>query len=41
VWRQELNEQMGYRELLKVFEELAQQDDPFSPYPIVRIWPKR
>ena len=32
---------MGYGEILKVFEDLAQQDDPFSPYPITRVWPKR
>jgi hypothetical protein len=32
---------MVYGELLQVFEELARQDDPFSPYPIIRIWPKR
>jgi hypothetical protein len=30
---------MSYRELLEAFEELALQDDPFNPYPIVRIWP--
>jgi len=41
VWRQELNELMGYGQLLKAFEELAQQDNPFSLYPIIRIWPKR
>jgi hypothetical protein len=41
IWRQALNEQMGYGELLQVFEELARQDDPFSSYPIIRIWPKR
>jgi hypothetical protein len=32
---------MGYGELLRVFENLAQQDDPFSAYPIIRVWPKR
>jgi hypothetical protein len=28
-------------EIVEVFEELAARDDPFSPYPIVRIKPKR
>ncbi len=41
VWRQALNEEMGYRQLLKAFEDLAQQDSPFLPYPIIRVWPKR
>jgi hypothetical protein len=41
VWRQELYLKMTTKELLEAFEELAQQDAPFTPYPIVRIWPKR
>jgi hypothetical protein len=41
VWRQELYLKMTTKELLEAFEELAQQDAPFAPYPIVRIWPKR
>ena len=41
IWRQGLNEQMGYGALLNAFEDLAQQDDPFAEYPIIRIWPKR
>jgi len=32
---------MSYRELVEVFESLARQDDPFSTYPILRIWPSR
>jgi DNA-binding transcriptional MerR regulator len=27
--------------LLEVFEDLARQDSPFSPYPIIRVWPRR
>ena len=41
VWRQELYRTTTTRQLLEAFEELAQQDAPFTPYPIVRIWPKR
>jgi hypothetical protein len=41
VWRQAVYEQMTYGELLEAFEELARQPDPFSPYPVVRIWPRR
>jgi hypothetical protein len=41
IWRQELNEQMGYGALLKAFDDLALQDNPFGAYPIIRIWPKR
>jgi hypothetical protein len=32
---------MGYGALLKAFEDLARQEDPFAEYPIIRIWPKR
>lgn len=31
---------MTYGLLVGVFEELACRDNPFSEYPIVRIWPK-
>jgi hypothetical protein len=41
VWRQALYRQMTTKEILDVLEELARQDAPFAPYPIVRIWPKR
>lgn len=41
IWRQALNEQMGYGELLRAFEQIAREDDPFSTYPIIRIWPRR
>jgi hypothetical protein len=41
VWRQTVYDQMSYGELVEAFEELARQDDPFAPYPIVRIWPTR
>jgi len=34
-------DQMSYRHLAEVFEELASGDDPFVDYPIVRIWPRR
>ena len=41
VWRQAVYDEMSFRELVAAFEQLARQDTPFSPYPIVRIWPKR
>jgi hypothetical protein len=41
VWRQSVYDQMSYRELVEVFESLARQEDPFSTYPILRIWPSR
>jgi hypothetical protein len=41
VWRQTVYDQMSYRQLAEVFEELAAKDDPFADYPIVRIWPRR
>ncbi len=41
VWRQAVYDQMSYGQLVDAFEELAQQADPFAPYPIIRIWPKR
>ena len=40
-WSQEDYAQMTYGEIVDAFEKLAQQDDPFSPYPIVRIKPRR
>ena len=39
-WRQEAYSQMTNGEILEAFEELAAHDNPFSPYPIVRIKPK-
>jgi hypothetical protein len=41
VWRQAVYDQMSYGQLVDAFEELAQQDDPFAAYPVIRIWPKR
>ena len=38
---QTVYDQMSYRQLVEVFEELASGDDPFVDYPIVRIWPRR
>jgi hypothetical protein len=32
---------MGYGALLKAFDDLALQDNPFGAYPIIWIWPKR
>lgn len=32
---------MTYGEILERFEELAQQENPFGGYPILRIKPKR
>lgn len=39
ILRQALNEQIGYGELVRAFEDLARQEAPFTPYPI--FWPKR
>jgi len=41
VWRQAVYDQMSYGQLVEAFEELAQLDNPFALYPIIRIWPKR
>jgi hypothetical protein len=41
VWRQAVYDQMSYAQHVDVFEELAQRDDPFARYPIIRIWPRR
>ncbi len=41
VWRQRAYSEMTNREIVEAFEELAARDSPFSPYPIVRIKPKR
>jgi hypothetical protein len=41
VWRQAVYGQMSYGELIDAFEDLARQDAPFAPYPIVRIWRRR
>jgi hypothetical protein len=32
---------MTNAELVEVFERLAAQDNPFSPYPLIRVKPKR
>jgi hypothetical protein len=40
-WRQKDYSRMTYGEIVEVFEELATREDPFSPYPIVHIKPKR
>ena len=40
VWRQTVYDQMSYRQLVEAFEELGTREDPFSEYPIVRIWPR-
>ena len=40
-WRQKDYSKMTYGEIVEVFEELGLQENPFSPYHIVRINPKR
>jgi hypothetical protein len=39
-WRQRTYSRMTATEIVQAFEEIAAQEDPFSPYPIVRIKPK-
>ncbi len=40
-WRQKTYSQMTNGEIVEAFEELAARDNPFSPYPIVRIKARR
>ena len=40
-WRQKDYSKMTYGEIVEVFEELAAQENPFLPYPIVRVKPER
>jgi Domain of unknown function (DUF5615) len=40
-WRQRSYREMTVGEILKAFEEIATREQPFSPYPILRIKPKR
>jgi hypothetical protein len=40
-WRQKTYRLMTNAELVEVFERLAAQDNPFSPYPLIRVKPKR
>ncbi len=40
-WRQRTYRQMTVGEIVEAFEEIAARENPFSPYPIVRIKPKR
>jgi len=39
-WRQEMYKLMTYGELAEAFERLAEQDEPFAAYPIIRIRPR-
>lgn len=40
-WVQEHQKRMTVGDFVEAFEELAAKDDPFKPYPIVHIKPKR
>jgi len=40
-WRQKTYSRMTAGEIVEAFEGIAARETPFSPYPIVRIKPKR
>ena len=40
-WRQGHQRRMSVGDFIEAFEELAAKEDPFQPYPIVHIKPKR